>query len=146
MISILYRVLCLTAHCQYLKFKSHCSLIHSHRHRVHTEWQWPLPGVHSIKMVKPAQPGEAGGCTPPPFTLHIYLHKQSTLQLRGQIPNTLPLFILHRYMYSVFTRALKKSHLEKYTKSLSVSPPGLKNKSSTFSSLHSMESIISLLT
>jgi hypothetical protein len=26
-------------------------------HRVHTEWQWPLSGVHSIMMVKSAQPG-----------------------------------------------------------------------------------------
>jgi hypothetical protein len=33
----------------------------------HTEWQWPLSGVHS--MVKPDQPGKGGGARPPPFTL-----------------------------------------------------------------------------
>jgi hypothetical protein len=26
-------------------------------HRVHTEWQWPLSGVHSTMMEKLAQPG-----------------------------------------------------------------------------------------
>ncbi len=30
-------------------------------HRVHTEWQRPLSGVHSIMMGKLAQPGEGGG-------------------------------------------------------------------------------------
>jgi hypothetical protein len=31
---------------------------------VHTEWQWPLSGVHSNMMEKSAQPGEGGECTP----------------------------------------------------------------------------------
>jgi hypothetical protein len=40
-------------------------------HRVHTEWQWPLSGAHSI-MEKLAQPGAGGGC------FHsIYHHKPS---------------------------------------------------------------------
>jgi hypothetical protein len=30
-------------------------------HRVHTEWQWPLSGVHSIMTEKLAQAGEGGG-------------------------------------------------------------------------------------
>ncbi len=73
-------------------------------------------------MVKSAQPSEGGGCTP--SAVHsIYHHKQSTLQLMGHIQYTLPLFILDRSMYSVVTGALRKSHLKKYTKSLSVSPP-----------------------
>jgi hypothetical protein len=33
-------------------------------------------GVHSIMMVKSAQPGESGGCTPAPFR-PIYHHEQS---------------------------------------------------------------------
>jgi hypothetical protein len=41
-----------------------CSLLPSE----YTEWQRPLSGVHSIMMVKSAQPGEGGGCTPSPFT------------------------------------------------------------------------------
>ncbi len=32
-----------------------------------TQWQWPLSGVHSIMLVKSAQAGEDGGCTPSPF-------------------------------------------------------------------------------
>jgi hypothetical protein len=55
-------------------------------HRVHTEWQWPLSGIHFIMMVKSAQPGKGGGCALP-----IWLSIPSraklwyTLQMRGQI-------------------------------------------------------------
>jgi hypothetical protein len=45
-------------------------------YRVHPEWQWPLSGVHSIRMVNLAQPCEGGGCTPYPFH-SIYHHEQS---------------------------------------------------------------------
>jgi hypothetical protein len=45
-------------------------------HRVHTEWQRALSGVHSIMMEKLAQAGEVGGCTPSPFQI-IYHHVQS---------------------------------------------------------------------
>ncbi len=38
-------------------------------HRVHTEWQLPLSGVHPIMMEKFARPGEGGGALPPHFTL-----------------------------------------------------------------------------
>ncbi len=42
-------------------------------HRVHTEWQWPLSGVHSIMMEKLVHPGEdgGGGCTP---TAYHYIY------------------------------------------------------------------------
>ncbi len=36
-------------------------------HRVHTERQRPLSGVHSIMMEKLAQVGGVGGCKPTPF-------------------------------------------------------------------------------
>ncbi len=36
-------------------------------HRVRTEWQLPIYGVHSIMMEKSALAGEGGGCTPTPF-------------------------------------------------------------------------------
>jgi|688.fasta_scaffold95572_3 hypothetical protein len=45
-------------------------------HRVHTEWQRPISGVHSIMMEKWALAGEGGGCTPTPFH-SIYHHVQS---------------------------------------------------------------------
>jgi hypothetical protein len=40
-----------------------------HTLRVHTEWQPPLSGVHSIMMEKLAQVGEGEGRTPNPITL-----------------------------------------------------------------------------
>ncbi len=44
-------------------------------HRVLTEWQWPLSGVHSILMEKSAQPGEGGGARPSPTPFHyIYFY------------------------------------------------------------------------
>ncbi len=58
-------------------------------HRVHTEWQRPLSGVHSIMMEKLAQAveGGVGGA--------LFLPSQTklrcTLQLRGQKPT--PYFI-----------------------------------------------------
>jgi hypothetical protein len=45
-------------------------------HRVHTEWQRPLSGVHSIMMEKLSQPGEGGGCTSTSFH-YINHHVQS---------------------------------------------------------------------
>ncbi len=41
---------------------------HSSEHRVHTEWQRPLSGIHSIMMERLAQAGE-GGARPTLFTL-----------------------------------------------------------------------------
>ncbi len=67
--------------------------------RVHTEWQRPLFGVHSI-MEKLAQVSVGGGARPPPFTFTItYTMLQCTLQLRWA--DTLTLFRLYQYMYSV---------------------------------------------
>ncbi len=57
-------------------------------HRVHTEWQRPLSGVHSIMMEKLAQAGEGGeGCTPTPLSLHLPSRSklQCMLQPCGQI-------------------------------------------------------------
>ncbi len=56
-------------------------------HRVHTERQLPISGVHSIMMEKSAPASEGGKCTarPPPFTLLPSRTKlQCTLQLSGQ--------------------------------------------------------------
>ncbi len=39
------------------------------------DWRWPLSGVHSIMMVKSAQSGVGGGCTPFPFTLSTITSK-----------------------------------------------------------------------
>jgi hypothetical protein len=36
-------------------------------HRLNTEWQRLLSGVHYILMEKLAQPGKGGGCSPTPF-------------------------------------------------------------------------------
>ncbi len=57
-------------------------------HRVHTEWQLPLSGVHSIMMEKLAQPGEGWqGVHDHSLSLYPPSHTKSwcMLQLRGQI-------------------------------------------------------------
>ncbi len=61
-------------------------------YRRHTEWQWPLSGVYSIHDGKssPSWWGWRGGCTPSPFQ---YLPLERA--------DTLPLFLLYPYMYSV---------------------------------------------
>ncbi len=69
-------------------------------HRADTEGQWPLSGVHSIMMEKPAQPGVGGWCTPSPFH-YVNLPSRAklwcTLSLRRQIHSAfspLPLYVL----------------------------------------------------
>ncbi len=42
---------------------------------IHTEWQLPLSGVHSIMMEKLCLPGEGGWCTPTPFTISTITYK-----------------------------------------------------------------------
>jgi hypothetical protein len=44
-------------------------LHYSLHHRVHTERQQPISGVHSIMMEKLAQASEGGGARPSPFTI-----------------------------------------------------------------------------
>ncbi len=61
-------------------------------HRVHTEKQRPLSGVHSIMMEKFTQASEGGGARhPPSLYLPSRIKLQCTLQLSGQIHS--PYFI-----------------------------------------------------
>jgi hypothetical protein len=69
-------------------------------HRVSTEWQWPLSGVHSIMMEKSAQPWWEWGCRPTPFH-YIYFRAHTVVVNdpveREDIQNpisTLPLCVL----------------------------------------------------
>ncbi len=84
-------------------------LLYLHRqgdHRVHTEWQWPLSGVHSNMREKLAKASEGGGCTPIPFH-YIYHHVQScgvcsSWEGRYTPPfSTLPLYIYYVAWISV---------------------------------------------
>jgi hypothetical protein len=56
-------------------------------HRVHTEWQRPLSGVHSILIEKSALAGEGGGVHAHHCSLYLPSRAKlwCTLQLRGQI-------------------------------------------------------------
>jgi hypothetical protein len=45
--------------------------------RVHTEWQPPLFGIHSLMMEKLAQAGEGGSARPPPYTIVTITYKVS---------------------------------------------------------------------
>jgi hypothetical protein len=66
--------------------------------RVHTEWQPPLSGVHSIMMEKLATAGMVGGARSPPFTTFNIPHKV-TVYAPSDWADTLTLFHLYRYMY-----------------------------------------------
>jgi hypothetical protein len=82
--------------------------------RVHTEWQWPLSGVHSTMMEKLALPGEGEGCTHTPF--HCIYHNHTItykvlvyVYAPAETAGTLPLFLYSPlYMYSV-VKALETS-------------------------------------
>ncbi len=70
----------------------------------YTEWQRPLSGVHFIMMEKVAQAGrEGGGCTPPPFTISTITYRV-VVYAPAERADTLPLFLLYLYMYSVVER------------------------------------------
>ncbi len=62
----------------------------SWNHRVHTEWQLLLSGVHSIMMEKLAQPGEAGW-----LGLGSTIYVQSFSVRSNWVGNTLILFHLY---------------------------------------------------
>ncbi len=74
-----------------------------HSHRVNTQRQLPLSGIHSIMMDKLAQPGVSRGCTarPPSFTISTITYVQVLVYAIAERADTLPLFILYLYMYSV---------------------------------------------
>ncbi len=53
-------------------------------------------------MEKSAKPGEGGGARPPPFTLFTITYKV-VVYAPAERADTLPLFLLYPYMYSVLT-------------------------------------------
>ncbi len=59
-----------------------------------------LAYITSWMMEKSAQPVEGGGCTPPPFTLFTIAYKVVVYAPTNRT-DTLPLFLLYPYMYSV---------------------------------------------
>ncbi len=69
-------------------------------HRVHTEWQLSLSGVHSIMMEKLAQPGEGKGVQATLFIISTITYKV-VVYAPAENADTLPLFLLYPYMYSV---------------------------------------------
>ncbi len=82
-------------------------------HRVpHTEWQRPLSGVQSIMMEKLAQAGKGGGlhACPSPFTISTITYKVA-VYAPAEMADTLPLFLLYPYMYSVGAIAIMKYYL-----------------------------------
>jgi hypothetical protein len=82
------------------------SLCTGHYHRVHTEWQWPFSGVHSIMMENFVQAGKGGECTRTSFH-NIYHHVQSCCvrYAPAERAATLLLFLLFPFLYSVVSAA-----------------------------------------
>jgi hypothetical protein len=69
-------------------------------HRIHTEWQWTISGVHSIMMEKSALTRKVGVARLPTFTLFTITYKVA-VYTTDERADTLPLFHLYPYMYSV---------------------------------------------
>jgi hypothetical protein len=67
-------------------------------HRVHTEWQRPLSGVHSIMMENLPRLVRVGGARPPSFTIFTIPYKVA-VYAPAERADTLPLF--HLYPHSV---------------------------------------------
>ncbi len=60
-------------------------------HRVHTEWQLSIFGVHSIMMEKSAWLVRVGGARPPPFTLCIIITYKFAVYDLAERADILPL-------------------------------------------------------
>ncbi len=81
----------------------------SHLLRVHTEWQLPLHGVHSIMMEKLAQASVGRGCTPTPFHC-IYHHIQSCSVRSSWVGrythpiSSLQIYVLYGYAQNTSTK------------------------------------------
>jgi hypothetical protein len=88
------RAACLTEDSAYI-VESRCSQCLAHR--VQKEWQWLVSGVHSIMMVKSAQPGEGGAA----LSLSLCLPSRAKLWCQLLKEDTLPLFLLYPCVYSV---------------------------------------------
>jgi hypothetical protein len=69
----------------------------SRYHKVYTEWQRPLSGVHSIMMEKLVQAGEGGDARPPPFIIFTITYKVAVYASSDKA-DTLPLFHLYPYV------------------------------------------------
>ena len=70
----------------------------------------PLSGVHSIMLEKLAQPGEGGGARSPTFTISTITCKV-VVYAPAERADTLPLFLLYPYKYSVVTMTEEISRL-----------------------------------
>jgi hypothetical protein len=57
----------------------------------------------SSVMEKLAQPGEGGGCTPIPFHYISTITYKIVVYTPAERADTLPLFLLYPFVYSVFT-------------------------------------------
>ncbi len=88
----------------------HCACYTHRAHRVATATFWH----NSITMENSALAGEGGGCTPTPFH-YIYHHVQSCgVYAPAERADTLPLFLLYFFMYSVITHT-KNVHKHLFT-------------------------------
>jgi hypothetical protein len=83
-------------------------------HRVNTRVQWPLSDVHSTVMINSFQADGGGrGCMPPSFTLSTITYKV-VVSAPSERGDTLSLFLLYSYMYSVGLATQGKLKAAKY--------------------------------
>ncbi len=69
----------------------------------------PISGVHSIMMEKLTQAGQGGGCRPYPFTISTITSKV-VVYTPAERADTLPVFLLSPYRYSVFSKESMEQH------------------------------------
>jgi hypothetical protein len=72
----------------------------------YTEWQWPLSGIHSIMIEKSALVVRVGGARSTPFTISTIIYKV-VVYTPDEKADTLPLFLLYPYMYSLWQEHFK---------------------------------------
>jgi hypothetical protein len=80
----------------------------------HTEWQWPLVGVHSIMMEKLAQAGEDGGARPTSFTLSTITYKV-VVYTPAERAEPFSLFLFYPFGFSVVRHLLDITNREQVT-------------------------------
>ncbi len=106
--TIFYYLLCKVfgKHCTCKQLKEvHRSKPHRSRrlnHRVHTEWQWPISGIHHHHEGKISPGWWGGGCTPSPF--HGVNHHVESCRERFSWEGRYtppPSFLLYPHKYSV---------------------------------------------
>ncbi len=79
-------------------------------HRIHTEWQRPLSGLHHDGKINPGWCRGGGAVRPPTFTLFTITYKVA-VYAPAERTDTLPLFLLYPYELCGGNHKLKRTEV-----------------------------------